>query len=471
MEGCSISENYIPKIENSDEDIRELSYKKAHEVYGENLPKIVQERLEIELTAIIENGFSSIYMLAQKIAKYAKESGHLVGVEYSIGNSFVATMLEITDINPLKVHCLCQKCKHVDFTSEILELYSNIKDLNCPICGEVLTKDGYDLPFELFMGIDLDKQPLFSLNVGYEFKEKVFDYISELFKENNVLRLCERHKNVCNELFCTVCNYGNSKTNCSTNTGYENRCNSSAALILPVNKTINDYSPIYNLENDKRIYLHDKDVYSGIFHQRISGNYLLSILEELERNTSFDSSKIDLDDEAIINLLCETNFLEDVVAKGSTNNLACSIIRKTQPESFGDLVKVYGLLQDDGTWTDNAEYLIDSEIATIDELVSSRDEIMTYLISKGIDRVVAFKIMEDVRKGKGTSKQEDTLKIHNIPQWYIESLNKIKYLLPKSNIIDDVKEIVRIGYFKIYYPEVFYQTVFTMQDRGKYDKC
>lgn len=464
-----MSKNYIPIIKNSDEEIKELSYKKAYEVYGENLPKIVKDRLETELTAIINNKFSSIYMFVHKIAKYTSKSGNILGIDYSIGNSFVANMLEISDINPLKPHLLCPKCKFTDFTFNELNEHLDV----CPICGEKLIKDGCNLPFEIFMGSNLDKQPNFFLRFSYEFKEKAFDYICELLKENKVYKLCERNNFISNEQFCTICTLENSKSNCCKKVRNGNKCSSKGVLILPPNKSIDDYSPICNFQNDNIIYLSASDAFGEPFNQPILGDNTLSILEKLEEITSFDSSKIDFDDKAIIDLLCEKEFLYDYINfnNGTFNNdLASKIIKKTKPKSFNDLVKVYGLTLGEGAFTHYGEDLIDSKIATLDDLISSRDEIMTYLISKGFDRIDAFEIMEFVRKGKILlPKYEAILKMYKVPNWYVLSLGEIKFLYPKSYIIDCVKKLVRIGYFKIYYPKAFNQTILTMNDWGEYN--
>lgn len=487
-----MSENYIPKIENSDEDIRELSYKKAYEMYGENLPIIVQERLEMELTAIIENGFSSIYMLAQKIANYAKESGHLIGIGGAIGNSFVARMLGITLINPLKAHCLCQKCKHVDFTSETLKVYSNIKVLNCPICGEKLTKDGYELPFEILARVDLNEQPYIDLRVSYEFQVKVYEYISQLFGEDNVLKLFEQRKIIKYEDYCATERYfENSFERADLKTTTRKKVKSRSTydpegfisgadnyfyhcygpegiIIMPPDKNINDYSPIYNLENDNIIYFNCNKIYNRLFRQSIVTDLTISILETLENITHVDSTQIDLDDKAIIDLLTETDIMCDIGVSDHDHYICWVITEKTKPNSLNDLVKIYGLVRGDGfdgTWTDNGEKLIDSGMAKLEDLVSSKDDIMVYLINKGIDRKNAFNIMEDFSTVSGVlPKQKELLKSYGVPTWYIEYGNKLGYLPSKSHIIDYVMRMVRIGYFKVYYPEAFYQTILTMED-------
>ena len=488
-----------PVIENSDETLRNICYNRAHEMYGENLPKIVVDRLERELTSIISNGFAVMYIIAQKLVWKSNEDGYLVGSRGSVGSSFVATMSGITEVNPLSPHYYCPQCHYYDFDSEEVKKYSgmagcDMPDKMCPVCGHPLTKDGFDIPFETFLGFKGDKEPDIDLNFSGEYQSRAHDYTEVIFGKGQTFRAGTIGTLADKTAFGYVKNYfeehGERKRNCEINrivqgcVGVRRTTGQhpGGIVVLPLGEMIYSFTPVQHPANDmttRTITTHFD--YHSIDHNLLKLDILghddPTMIRMLQDLIGLDPVKdIPLDSREVMSLFQSTDALgikpEDIggcklgalgVPEFGTD-FAMQMLIDTKPKYFSDLVRIAGLAHGTDVWLGNAQTLIQEGKATIQTAICTRDDIMIYLIQQGLEEGQAFTIMEAVRKGKGLKPEwEEEMVKHGVPDWYIWSCKKIKYMFPKAHAAAYVMMAWRIAYCKVFYPLAYYAAFFSIR--------
>ena len=487
-----------PVIENSDEQLREICYRKAHEMYGENLPEIVKARLERELNSIISNGFAVMYIIAQKLVWKSVEDGYLVGSRGSVGSSFVATMAGITEVNPLSPHYYCGKCHYCDFESEEVKKFAgmagcDMPDAYCPNCGEKLIKDGFDIPFETFLGFKGNKEPDIDLNFSGEYQSKAHKYTEVIFGYGQTFRAGTIGTLADKTAFGYVKNYyeerGKHKRTSEINRIVEGCVgvrrttgqHPGGIVVLPVGEEINSFTPVQHPANDMTtdtITTHFD--YHSIDHNLLKLDILghddPTMIRMLQDLTGIDPTTIPLDDPKVMSLFQDTSALGVTPEQlGGTKlgalgipefgtDFAMQMVIDAQPKYFSDLVRISGLSHGTDVWLGNAQTLIQEGKATISTAICTRDDIMVYLIGMGMDSELSFTIMESVRKGKGLKKEwEEEMAAHNVPDWYIWSCKKIKYMFPKAHAAAYVMMAWRIAYCKIYHPLAYYCAFFSIR--------
>ncbi|MDO4298457.1 MAG: PolC-type DNA polymerase III [Lachnospiraceae bacterium] len=487
-----------PVIEHSDQILRTLCYDKAHEIYGENLPQIVEERLERELNSIISNGFAVMYIIAQKLVWKSNADGYLVGSRGSVGSSFVATMSGITEVNPLHPHYICEKCHYSDFDSDAVKQYSgrsgcDMPDMNCPVCGTKMRKEGFDIPFETFLGFKGNKEPDIDLNFSGEYQSKAHKYTEVIFGAGQTFRAGTIGTLADKTAFGYVKNYYEErnvrKRNCEINrivqgcVGVRRTTGQhpGGIIVLPLGEEIYSFTPVQHPANDMTTDIVTTHFdYHSIDHNLLKLDILghddPTMIRMLEDLTGIDATKIPLDDKSVMSLFANTEALgitpEDIggCPLGSLGipefgtEFAIQMLVDTKPTSFSDLVRIAGLAHGTDVWLGNAQTLILEGKATISTAICTRDDIMIYLISKGLESELSFTIMESVRKGKGLKPEwEKEMLAHDVPDWYIWSCKKIKYMFPKAHAAAYVMMAYRIAYCKVFYPLAYYAAFFSIR--------
>ncbi|MGM0602843.1 MAG: PolC-type DNA polymerase III [Bacillota bacterium] len=482
---------FTPEIKGAEEEIRKMAYRRARKLYGENLPQLVVDRLEKELKSIIDNGFAVIYLISHKLVKKSLDDGYLVGSRGSVGSSFVATMCEITEVNPLPPHYRCPNCSKTEFIDDAsVGTGVDLPPKKCPECGSEFKKDGFDIPFEVFMGFKGDKVPDIDLNFSGEYQSKIHHYTEEFFGRDYVFRAGTISTIADRTAFGFVKNYLDDRE-IEVNQSEINRLvdgctgvrkttgqHPGGLMIVPKSKDIYDFSPIQHPANDQ-----STDVRTTHFdYHSISGRILkLDLLGHddptsirmLQDLTGIEPKSIPLDDQKTMSIFSglevldlESDILDTEVGTFGIPEFGTGFVRQmledTRPTTFAELVRISGLSHGTDVWLNNAQNLIKSEKAKLSEVISVRDDIMNFLLHKGVDPQESFWIMEHVRKGKGlTEKEENIMKKNNIPGWYIDSCKKIKYMFPKAHAAAYVTMAFRIAYFKVHYPAAFYTTYFS----------
>jgi DNA polymerase III subunit alpha, Gram-positive type len=484
---------FPPIIEGADNKIRDISESRAREIYGDVLPVEVKKRLEKELGSIIKNKFSVMYIIARTLVKKSNENGYLVGSRGSVGSSFVAYLTGITEVNSLPPHYICEKCKYSEFISNNSAGCGFDLDVKtCPKCGEVLKKDGYDIPFETFLGFKGDKEPDIDLNFSGEFQSVAHKLTEKLFGRDNVYRAGTISTLAEKTAYGFVKNYMEDRninvTNTEINrlvkgcTGIKKTTGQhpGGVIIVPEGKSIFDFSPIQRPANDA-----DSDTVTTHFdYHSISGRLLKldilghddpTMIRMLEDLTKIDPTSIQIGEEKTMGIFSSTEPLgvkpEDIESEVGTlgipefgTRFVRQMLVETRPSTFSELIRISGLSHGTDVWINNAQELIKTGTASLSEVICTRDDIMLYLIRAGLESGTAFKIMEDVRKGKSIKKEyEEQMNLHNVPEWYIESCKKIKYMFPKAHAAAYVMMAFRIAWYKVYYPEAFYAAYFTVR--------
>lgn len=487
-----------PVIPDSDKTLREICYNKAHSMYGPNLPEPVQTRLEHELKSIISNGFAVMYIIAQKLVWKSNEDGYLVGSRGSVGSSFVATMAGITEVNPLPAHYYCGECHYSDFDSpEVKEFQGksgcDMPDKKCPNCGADLIKDGHEIPFETFLGFYGDKEPDIDLNFSGEYQAKAHDYTEVIFGKGQTFRAGTIGTLAEKTAYGFVLKYYEERGIHKRRAEIERLCGGCVGvrrttgqhpggiIVLPHGEEIYSFTPVQRPANDmttKTVTTHFD--YHSIDHNLLKLDILghddPTMIRKLEDLTGLDAKTIRLDDEKVLSLFKSTKALgvtpEDLGGcdLGSLGipefgtDFVMQMLRDTRPSNFSDLVRISGLSHGTDVWLNNAQTLIQEGKCTISTAICTRDDIMTYLIAMGVDAGLSFKIMESVRKGKGlTPEFEAAMLEKNVPDWYIWSCKKIKYMFPKAHAAAYVMMAFRIAYFKVYYPLAYYCAYFSIR--------
>ena len=487
-----------PVIENSDGQLREICYAKAHSMYGDPLPSVVEERLERELNSIIKNGYSVMYIIAQKLVWKSVEDGYLVGSRGSVGSSFVATMSGITEVNPLPPHYYCTNCYYNDFDSPEVRSYAGKSGIDmpakiCPRCGKPLHKDGFDIPFETFLGFKGDKEPDIDLNFSGEYQSKAHAYTKVIFGHEQTFKAGTIGTLADKTAFAFALHYfedrGETKRSCEIDR-LKNGClgvrrstgqHPGGIVVLPIGEDINTFTPVQHPANDMTTDIITTHFdYHSIDHNLLKLDILghddPTMIRMLQDLTGLDPVKIPLDDQKVMSLFRSTEALgitpeqNGGIQVGSLGipefgtKFVIGMLMDTRPTTMSELVRISGLSHGTDVWLGNAQTLIQEGTATLSTAICTRDDIMSYLIGMGMDKSLSFKIMESVRKGKGLTDDMKAAMIEaGVPDWYIASCLKIKYMFPKAHAAAYVMMALRIAYCKVYYPQAYYAAYYSIR--------
>lgn len=491
-------ELHPPRIDDAENKLRKMTYDSAHRLYGEALPDIVSARLERELESIIGNGYASLYWIAHKLVKKSLDDGFLVGSRGSVGSSLVATMCNITEVNPLPPHYVCPKCKWTEFVADGEAATGvDLPDKNCPSCNTKVQKLGFDIPFEVFMGFHGDKVPDIDLNFSGEYQGNVHRYTEELFGKEHVFRAGTIGTLAEKTAYGFVMKYlehiGESRRSAEVNrlvtkiTGVRRTTGQhpGGMMVVPDDMEVYDFTPIQYPANDGSsgtvtTHFDYHAIEDCLVKLDILGHDAPTMLRMLGDLTGVDVQEIPLDDPATMSIFSSPEVLgvteEQIGTPVGTLGIpefgtpfVRQMLVETRPTTFGELVRISGLSHGTNVWNSNAQDLIRAGITDLSNVVACRDDIMVYLIQKGLELGDAFRIMEQVRKGRGlTEKDVKMMTEHGVPDWYIESCQKISYMFPKAHAVAYVTMSFRIAYFKVHYPLAYYATFFSIK-LGEFD--
>ncbi|MDD4775446.1 MAG: PolC-type DNA polymerase III [Syntrophomonas sp.] len=481
---------YPPRIEGAETEIADLTWQQAHVRYGPILPELVEERIKRELDSIIGHGFAVLYLVAHKLVKKSNQDGYMVGSRGSVGSSLVAFLTGITEVNALPPHYICPDCYYCEFvTANAMGCGADLDDKTCPGCGHDLAKDGFDIPFETFMGFAGDKVPDIDLNFSGDYQSQAHQYVEELFGRQSVFRAGTISTIADKTAFGFVKKYAEKQgadiknsemsrlvagiTGVRRTTGQH----PGGLIVVPTDKDVMDFTPLQHPADNK-----DSGVITTHFEYHAIGDQLVkldilghddpTVIKELEDLTGIKASQLSLSDRQTMNIFSGVEPLgvrsEDIGTTVGTFGIpefgtpfVRQMLETTRPTTFAELVRISGLSHGTDVWLHNAQELIESNTATLNEVICTRDDIMTYLIHQDMNKTQAFEIMEKVRKGRGLGDHEiDLMARCRIPQWYIEACQKIKYMFPKAHAVAYVTMAFRIAWFKINYPLAFYSSFF-----------
>ena len=488
---------FTPKIEGADDNLKNLCYETAYKTYGKPLPSIVEKRLEKELSNIIKHGFGVIYYISHLLVKKSNDDGYLVGSRGSVGSSFVATMSGITEVNPLPPHYVCLKCSHSEFLEEgvIADGY-DLEDKVCPKCGAIMKGEGHNIPFETFLGFNADKVPDIDLNFSGEYQANAHAFTKEIFGEDHVFRagtistvaektaygyakgyaeLMGTDQSIRSaELERIAAGCGGVKRTTGQHPG--------GIIVIPGDMDVFDFTPYQYPADDlsaawKTTHFDFHAIHDNVLKFDILGHVDPTVTRALQDLTGVDPKTIPTNDKKVMSLFtssevlgCNLDFIGCKNGALGLPEFGTTFVRgmldQTQPKSFSDLVIISGLSHGTDVYLGNAESLIKAGTCTLSEVIGCRDDIMVYLIEKGLPNKDAFDIMECVRKGKSPAvfpekKYEELMKKHNVPQWYIDSCKKIKYMFPKAHAVAYVLSAIRVAWWKVYYPREYYAVYFS----------
>ena len=493
-----------PVIENSDNMLRKICNDRAHEIYGEELPDIVEKRLDRELNSIISNGYSVMYIIAQKLVWKSNDDGYLVGSRGSVGSSFAATMAGITEVNPLSPHYLCPKCHYYDFDSDDVKQFAggagcDMPDKYCPKCGHKLNKMGFDIPFETFLGFKGNKEPDIDLNFSNEYQSKAHAYTEVIFGKGQTFKAGTIGTVADKTAYGYVLKYYEQKSEETGRNMMKRRCeieriasgcvdirrttgqHPGGIVVLPIGDEIHSFTPVQHPANDCNTPIVTTHFdYHSIDHNLLKldilGHLDPTMIRMLQDLTGIDPVEIPLDSKEVMALFQNTDSLGITPSDiGGTQlgtlgipefgtDFAMQMLIDAKPKFFSDLVRISGLSHGTDVWLGNAQTLLKEGKATIQTAICTRDDIMTYLIQKGIESETSFTIMESVRKGKGLSEEQENIMIeHDVPDWYIWSCKKIKYMFPKAHAAAYVMMAWRVAYCKVFYPLAYYCAYFSIR--------
>ena len=482
-----------PEIEGAEDEVRTRTYVKARELYGDPLPEPVRSRLERELTSIIGNGFAVNYDIAAKLVQKSVDDGYPVGSRGSVGSSLVATMCGITEVNPLPPHYLCRDCHYSDFDHGVLvESGYDLPDSKCPRCGSKLGKEGQSIPFETFLGFDGDKVPDIDLNFSGEYQSTIHKYAEELFVADHVFRAgtiatvadktaygfarayAESHRLTLRN--AEISRLARGCSGVKRTTGQH----PGGVMIVPKGRDVHEFTPVQHPANDRQsdivtTHFEYKTIHDCLLKLDLLGHDDPTMIKMLEDLTGMSTGDVPMDDPATMSIFSGVEALGlDPEESGATvgtiavpefgTKFVRGMLEATRPRSFGELVRISGLSHGTDVWLSNAQSLIESGSARLTDVIACRDDIMNRLISDGLAPKDAFRIMERVRKGRGLADGDDQLmRDHGVPEWYIDSCNKIKYMFPKAHAAAYVTMSFRIAYFKVHHPIEFYACYFTIR--------
>lgn len=488
---------FPPKMENSDKKLAEICYENAYKKYGNPLPKIVEDRLKRELDSIIGHGFYVVYYISHLLVKKSLEDGYMVGSRGSVGSSFVATMANITEVNPLAPHYVCPKCHYVEFfTDGSVASGFDLPDKKCPNCGEIIRGDGQDIPFETFLGFEGDKVPDIDLNFSGDYQPRAHNYLKEVFGEDHVFRAGTIGTVAQQTAFGYVKGY-------EEEMGIEGQMRQAQVLhlakgcdgvkrttgqhpggilVVPNEFDVHDFTPVQYPANNpfadwKTTHFEFHDIHDNLLKFDILGHVDPTAMKLLEEQSGIDPKTIPMNDPETMKIFSSVESLHIDTSKNTEVTGAAGIpefgtpfvrgiLELTKPTTFDELVRISGLSHGTDVWLNNAKDLIDSGQCTLKDVIGCRDDIMVYLLHKGLPAKLAFTIMESVRKGKGLKdewKEEMSKKEYNIDPWYIDSCLKIKYMFPKAHAVAYVMMAVRIAWFKVHQPLYYYCMFFSIR--------